>query len=1039
MTRLRQKTYLILLLASYILLLSSFVSPASVFAQEEPPQPSRLQHGIDLLDKGEFEAAIAALDEAITQNPDDPMPYYHKGLAYFRLRKFDPAIEALQRALELKPDLVSAHTGLGVIYEVRGEYDIARREYKAAIEGGDSEAVEWLKRLDARERRERIERLRKSEALFREGRYEESLKALEAILNRRPDDADALFNAGLVYAKMGRYNEAIERFKKILEIEPANTASHRQLGYIYNALGAYEEAKREFEAVIGISPEGEEAGKVKEALAGIEKRVKVTEYFRQASEYREKGELDAALSVTREILSIEPENAFALYDMAVTSNMMSRKEEAIEALNKAVRINPGYSEARFELGIIYESLGRFEDAIAEYEAASGKETEGSKKAAERLERLKRFMEAKGRSERIRALLDMGDLQGALQEAEAYLSEEKENPRTHHTLGKIYLRLGRVTDAVQRLKAALGIDPRYWEAYLSLGEAYEAMGKYPEGREAYRAIISGAPDTPEGKEAAQRMGRVTMAIHFEKAKEYLGKGDFEGALRETQGVLELFPDNPIALYNAGVIQDRLDRPEDAERFLEKVIEISPDYVQAHLQLALVYQKRQRFNEAEAEFKTVLSLAKEGREADIAKSRLGLLREEEVLTVRIKKANEWIKQGNYTEAQKEVESAIELSPENYIAHYTLGVILDRMDRREEAIRALKRSSEIKEDYAPVRLYLGVVYEKENLFRDAREEYRKAITLGEGTREGEIASIRFKRLKNWRGNFSMGNTLDTNLSYGAKKNVAVGTGYNLSFSYFLLKTKENLLSAGLAGTRSISYKNQLWGEGYEFNMRWQTTFPDRYRLATGGSYTYYIFDSEPSYQSRGFFGEVSITPDAIPTSLSMRYSFSNTDSFRNKASNAYQHSVALSASERLSPKDTVSGSYSLSSYINKDLMGSNYASRSNNISISYSRFIRAGLSASASYNIGLIEYANPDSTTLYTEFRRNISQGISTSLSYSLSENVSFSIGYNYNNVGTNLPRPTAEEQQKLEEILAAPIPTVGGSYVKHIMTMGVGVAF
>jgi len=226
---------------------------------------------------------------------------------------------------------------------------------------------------------------------------------------------------------------------------------------------------------------------------------------------------------------------------------------------------------------------------------------------------------------------------------------------------------------------------------------------------------------------------------------------------------------------------------------------------------------------------------------------------------------------------------------------------------------------------------------------------------------------------------------------------------------------------------------------NVRWETTLKDKYRLATGGNYTYSLFDRKPSYRRYGFFGESSITAEAIPTSLTLRYSFYNTDSFRSKASDAYQHSVTLSVSQRLSLKDTVSGSYSVSNYINKDLLGSNYANRSNNLSVNYSRLIKPGLTASAAYSIGLIEYMNPDSTTLYSEFRRNISQGISMDLLYSLSEKVSMSIGYDYSSVTTNLPRPTSEEQQKLEDILAAPIPTVGGGYIKQTVTMGVGVAF
>ena len=123
----------------------------------------------------------------------------------------------------------------------------------------------------------------------------------------------------------------------------------------------------------------------------------------------------------------------------------------------------------------------------------------------------------------------------------------------------------------------------------------------------------------------------------------------------------------------------------------------------------------------------------------------------------------------------------------------------------------------------------------------------------------------------------------------------------------------------------------------------------------------------------------------------------------------------------------------------MGSNYANRSHNFSLNYSRLIRPGLNAGASYGHSFINYSNPDSTTLFTAFRRNRSQSLGLNLSYQVSQNVSFSLNMSKVSATTNLAIPTAEERQKLEDILAAPVPTVGGGYKKETVTMGISVIF
>jgi hypothetical protein len=202
--------------------------------------------------------------------------------------------------------------------------------------------------------------------------------------------------------------------------------------------------------------------------------------------------------------------------------------------------------------------------------------------------------------------------------------------------------------------------------------------------------------------------------------------------------------------------------------------------------------------------------------------------------------------------------------------------------------------------------------------------------------------------------------------------------------------------------------------------------------------MFENKPSYESYSYSAATSLVPLDSPYSLSLSYSFSDTSSFINKTSDSFSHALSFSMSRNLSLRDRVSGSFSFSAYSNKDPVGSNYASRSNNYSVNYNRTISANLSADAGYSIGLINYSNPDSTTFFTQYRRNISRSLSANISYKLSKNVSFSLSLNKSNMTTNLDAPTPDERQRLANIIAA-IPEVGGGYKKETISMNVGVAF
>src|SRR4030066_852336 len=223
------------------------------------------------------------------------------------------------------------------------------------------------------------------------------------------------------------------------------------------------------------------------------------------------------------------------------------------------------------------------------------------------------------------------------------------------------------------------------------------------------------------------------------------------------------------------------------------------------------------------------------------------------------------------------------------------------------------------------------------------------------------------------------------------------------------------------------------YGGGLSWYHKIRDNQSYGINADYTYSTFLYERSYEAFHYSVNTSITPDIFLSSLSLSYSFNMTRSFINRTSDADQHSLSFSLSKILSLRDSVSGSYSFSAYLNQDPMGSNYANRSNSISLSYSRTLMPGLSVGANYGRSFVGYSNVDSTTLFTQFRRNSSETMGVNISYRLSQKVSFSIRASSVKAKTNLPPPSAEERQQLQDILAAPIPNVGGGYRKETGTM------
>ena len=71
-------------------------------------------------------------------------------------------------------------------------------------------------------------------------------------------------------------------------------------------------------------------------------------------------------------------------------------------------------------------------------------------------------------------------------------------------------------------------------------------------------------------------------------------------------------------------------------------------------------------------------------------------------------------------------IELDPENYRAHYNLGIAYFNLNRFEEALNSYKIAISIKPDNKHVYYNIGLLHEKTENLENAIESYEKALEI-------------------------------------------------------------------------------------------------------------------------------------------------------------------------------------------------------------------------------------------------------------------------------------------------------------------------
>jgi tetratricopeptide (TPR) repeat protein len=167
-----------------------------------------------LLQRGDLEAACAALRLALASRPDDAELQCHLGVALLRLERPGEAIDWLARAVALKPGMAAAHNARGAAWAALGRHDDALGCYRATLASAPNSA-------DAQHN--------VGTALAALGREDEALAAYDAALALDPAHAGALANKGNALKTLGRLDAARGALARAIALDPLAARAYLSL------------------------------------------------------------------------------------------------------------------------------------------------------------------------------------------------------------------------------------------------------------------------------------------------------------------------------------------------------------------------------------------------------------------------------------------------------------------------------------------------------------------------------------------------------------------------------------------------------------------------------------------------------------------------------------------------------------------------------------------------------------------------------------------------------------------------------------------
>ncbi len=213
----------------------------------------------ELFKENKYNQTEPLLNQLILKGSKNPEIFQMLGTIYYDRGKFNKAIKAFRRALEIEPTYTDASVGLSIILNDLGKYEEGRKVFEdaqAALRKSSKDQDPFLNEKFS------IKHDELGEMYLQHSRFEEAVEQFYralALSSRKPELTMKVVNT---YFKMGEDRKGLIELEKLVKDYPGYLGARLQLGRVYFEQGEVASAVEQWEAVLLKDPENLEASRL---------------------------------------------------------------------------------------------------------------------------------------------------------------------------------------------------------------------------------------------------------------------------------------------------------------------------------------------------------------------------------------------------------------------------------------------------------------------------------------------------------------------------------------------------------------------------------------------------------------------------------------------------------------------------------------------------------------------------------------------------------------------------------------------------------
>ncbi len=205
------------------------------------------------------------------------------------------------------------------------------------------------------------------------------------------------------------------------------------------------------------------------------KPLEVRNRFTLAMSYIRLNHNDWAKPELERLVKEQPANALYLYWLARLDYDAKAYNEAIAKFTKVIALDPTMMRAHDSLGLCYDYLGKYDEAVKHYRRAVELNAQQSNPSAK--------PSGWPHVNLAITLLAQNKLAEAETQLRAAIRHDARLPQAHYQLGLMLEKLNKSAEAIAALEEAARLDAKYAEPHYALGRLYQKQGDKVKGQAA----------------------------------------------------------------------------------------------------------------------------------------------------------------------------------------------------------------------------------------------------------------------------------------------------------------------------------------------------------------------------------------------------------------------------------------------------------------------------------------------------------------------------------------------------------------------------